>query len=80
MKKKKISALKSNFKVQDTTKSVKQKGCEMILLNVPNFLYIYRKPLFKKNVGFLENIEKITYLLHFNHPKSDFTEISKKTF
>ena len=35
------------FKVQDTTKSVKQKLCVMICLNVPNFLYIYKKSLFE---------------------------------
>ena len=37
---------KSNFKVQDTTKSFKQKRCVMIHLNVPNFLYIYENPVY----------------------------------
>ena len=35
----------SNFKVQDTTKSVWQKSCEMIRLNVQNFLYTNDKLL-----------------------------------
>ena len=39
------SEKKSNFKVQDTTKSVKQKRCDMIRLNVPNFLCIWENPL-----------------------------------
>ena len=31
-------AVTLNFKVEDTTKNVKQKRCGMIFLNIPNFL------------------------------------------
>ena len=34
---------KSNFKVQDATKSILQKRCGIICLNVLNFLYIYAR-------------------------------------
>jgi hypothetical protein len=74
------SLIKSNFKVQDTTKSVWQKRCGMIRLNVPNFLYIYENPLFEwKNnqkpriIGFFEKVKKIACFLDFKHPVSDLS-------
>ena len=36
-----VPLINVNFKVQDTTKSIKQKRCGLICLNDPNFLNIY---------------------------------------
>ena len=41
----KMHLLKSSFKVQDTTKSVIQKRCEMVRLIVTNLLYTNQKSI-----------------------------------
>ena len=59
-----------NLKVQDLTKR-----CELISLNEPNFLYNYEKHFFslkKSKKNFEKEIEKLTCLLYFKHPTSDF--------
>ena len=55
-------------------KSVSQKRCELIRLNVPNFIYNYEKHFLSENKdkNLEKKIEKLTCLLYFKHHTSDF--------
>ena len=67
---------KSNFKVQDTTKSVEQKRCIMICLNVPNFLYIHKNHFLSekivKNLKLFDSLKKLHVFCILNNLKVIF--------